>query len=46
MKAGGEEDEMRRDVRTEKGQRAHMYSTVPGGCCWPFCSCRVRDGDQ
>lgn len=26
---GGEEE---RDVRTGKGRRAHVYSTLPGGC--------------
>lgn len=44
---GDEEDETREDVRTEKGQRAHVYSPVPGGC-WPLCSSSsiVQDVDQ
>ena len=45
MKEGDEEDEMRKDARTEEGQRAHIYSSLPGGCR-PLCSSRVHDGDR
>lgn len=42
---GSRSEEVRKEVRTNKGQRAHIYSTLPGGC-QPFGSSTVEDGDQ